>query len=68
MTIATKSSLEVARMIWQREITIGDFYEVMGIDLDDLAHSDPNDVVTELSGIFKGWHNPPQQSRKLRKN
>lgn len=53
--------LEVARLIWRREITIGDFYEALGVDLDDLQHSDTSDVVTELSGIFKGWQNPPSQ-------
>ncbi|UXU76343.1 MULTISPECIES: hypothetical protein [unclassified Paracoccus (in: a-proteobacteria)] len=51
--------LDVARMIWQRGITIADFYQALGVDLDDLQHSDPNDVVTELSGIFIGWQNPP---------
>lgn len=53
--------LEVARMIWRREITIGDFFEALGVDLDDLQHSDPSDVVTELSGIFKGWQNSPTE-------
>ena len=53
--------LEVARMIWRREITIGDFYEASGVDLDDLQHSNTADVVTELSSIFKGWHNPPTE-------
>ncbi len=53
--------LEIARIIWRRGISIGDFYEALGVDLDDLQHSDPNDVVTELSGIFKGWQNPPTE-------
>ena len=51
--------LDVARLIWRKEITINDFYQAMGIDLDDLQHSDPGDVVTELAGIFKGWNSPP---------
>ena len=51
--------LEVARLIWRREITIAEFYSVLGVDLDDVSHSDPGDVVTELAGIFTGWKNPP---------
>ncbi|PHR62555.1 MAG: hypothetical protein COA47_03145 [Robiginitomaculum sp.] len=51
--------LEVARLIWRQEMTIGEFYKILGIDLDDIGHSDPNDVVTELAGLFKGWNNPP---------
>ncbi|WP_127044927.1 hypothetical protein [Pseudorhodobacter sp. E13] len=53
--------LEVARMIWRREITIGEFYEALGVDLDDLQRSNTADVVTELSGMFKAWHNPPTE-------
>ena len=53
--------LEVARMIWRRKITIGEFYEALGVDLDDLQHSNTDDVVTELSGMFKAWHNPPTE-------
>ena len=54
--------LEVARTIWRREITIAEFYEALGVDLDDVAHGDPYDVVTELAGIFKGWQNPPSDT------
>jgi hypothetical protein len=54
--------LEVARLIWRRKITIAEFYEVLGVDLDDVQHSNPSNVVTELAGIFKGWHNPPPQA------
>jgi len=48
-------------MIWRRKITIGEFYEALGVDLDDLQHSNTDDVVTELSGMFKAWHNPPTE-------
>lgn len=48
-------------MIWRREITIGEFYEALGVDLDDLQRSNTADVVTELSGMFKAWHNPPTE-------
>ncbi len=49
--------LDVARLIWRKEITIADFYEALGIDLDDVSHSRPEDTVTELAGIFTGWQN-----------
>lgn len=53
--------LEVARLIWRREMTIGEFYEALGVDLDDLQHSNTGDIVTELSGMFKAWKNPPTE-------
>ncbi|MEM8822444.1 MAG: hypothetical protein AAGF30_02440 [Pseudomonadota bacterium] len=52
--------LDVARLIWKREMSIAEFYSALGIDLDDVAHSDPGDVVNELAGVFKGWQNPPE--------
>ena len=51
--------VEVARLMWRHELSIAEFYECMGIDIDDVSKSDPNDVVGMLAGIFTGWKNPP---------
>ena len=50
--------LDVARFIWKREITIGEFYEKLGVELDE-HRVDAGDVVTEISGIFQGWKTSP---------
>lgn len=42
-------------------MTIGEFYEALRVDLDDLQHSNTADVVNELSGMFKAWKNPPTE-------
>ncbi len=52
--------VEIARLIWRLEISIDEFYAALGINLDDVNHSDPTDVVTELAGIFTGWNNQPE--------
>jgi len=51
--------VEVARMMWRKELSIAEFYEALGIDLDNLPDSEPGDVVGMLAGIFTGWKNPP---------
>jgi hypothetical protein len=53
--------LKVARIIQQHEMTISEFYEALGVDLVNLEHSNTSDFVMELSGIFKGWENPPPE-------
>lgn len=48
----------VARLIWDAEISISEFYSVLGIELDDLGRSDPDNDVAKLAGILEGWGNP----------
>ena len=55
-----KVLLDIARIIWRRGITINEFYSTLGMDMDDFAHSDPTETVSELAGIITGWHNPPE--------
>ncbi|SHG75208.1 hypothetical protein SAMN05444003_0769 [Cognatiyoonia sediminum] len=43
--------LGLARLIWESELSIGDYFDTVGIQPDD-------DLFTELYGIFTGWHNP----------
>jgi len=54
--------IEIARLMWREELTIAEFYAVLGIDLDDLDQSDPSDVVSLIAGVFTGWKNPPAQA------
>lgn len=49
-----KILLAVARLIWKEEITLGQFYEAVGVDF-GYARSE---VTSELSGILTGWSNP----------
>lgn len=51
--------IEIARIVWKQGISINDLYVALGIDLDDISHSDPGDVIAKLAGIFTGWQNPP---------
>jgi len=57
--------VEVARMMWRYELSIAEFYECLGIDIDDVSKSEPNDVVGMLAGIFTGWKNPPTKSSHM---
>lgn len=50
--------LAVAKLIFESEMTINEFYEVLGINLEDVGRSDPHEKVTRLAGIFDGWNNP----------
>lgn len=52
-----KILLAVARLIWKEGITLGQFYEAVGVDF---GHAD-SDATGELSGILTGWSNPPDQ-------
>ena len=54
--------LDVARLIWQREISINDFYSSLGINLDDLSMSMPDGEIATLAGILTGWQNSPEES------
>lgn len=55
--------LEIARLMWRRGLSIGEFYECVGIDIENVDKSDPTDVVTLLAGIFTGWKNPPNPAK-----
>lgn len=55
--------LEMARMMWRKGMSIADFYEAMGINLENLDESDPTDVVSLIAGVFTGWKNPPNPSK-----
>lgn len=50
-----KILLAVARLIWKEEITVGQFYEAIGVDFGD---ADPYPT-SQLSGIFTGWNHGP---------
>jgi len=50
--------IEVARLISRRDMTIAEFYEALGVDLDNYREGSADDVVTKLAGIFTGWENP----------
>lgn len=51
--------MDMARYIWRKGITIGEFYEALGVQLDALTARGSEDVTARLSGIFDGWKNPP---------
>lgn len=51
---STKIRVAVARLIWKEEITLGEFYEAIGVDF---GHAD-GDATSEISGILTGWSNP----------
>lgn len=53
--------LAMAKLIWEKEITIQEFYNAMGIDIDDVGHSDPGMEISEIAGILTGWKNPPPE-------
>ena len=56
----TKLRLELARLIRRQEISIGDLYNALGVDLDSYR-VDAGDAIAEIAGILKGWNNPPDQ-------
>lgn len=62
-TIAERDEIiiKVARLIWNSGLNIGEFYSVIGVDLDDMRCDHAHDVVTEIAGIFKGWENTPEE-------
>ena len=43
--------LDLARMIWESELTIGEYFDTVQLTPDP-------DLLTQLSGIFMGWNNP----------
>jgi len=43
--------LNLARMIWESGLTIGEFFDALQMNPD-------HDLMTEISGIFTGWNNP----------
>lgn len=55
--------IEMARLMWRKGMSITEFYETMGINLEELEKSDPADVVSLLAGVFTGWKNPPNQNK-----
>ena len=55
--------LEMARLMWRKGLSISEFYEAMGVDLDNIDQSDPTDVVSLLAGVFTGWKNPPNGAK-----
>ena len=48
----------VADIIWRNEISIAEFYSALGVDLDNVSHSDTDVPVAKLAGILEGWSNP----------
>lgn len=50
--------IDVARLISHRGMTIAEFYEALGVDLENYR-ADPDHIVSELAGIFKGWETAP---------
>lgn len=46
--------VSVARLIAERDMTIADFYEAIGCDLDN-HRVDAGHQISEIAGIFKGW-------------
>ena len=50
--------LAVARIIWDKEITIGDFYETLGMSLGDSPSPAFDNAVERIIGILAGWNNP----------
>ncbi|WP_109260132.1 hypothetical protein [Hyphobacterium indicum] len=50
--------LEVARLIRKHEISIGEFYTVLGVDIENPTYSDLDNTISQLAGIFAGWNNP----------
>lgn len=50
--------VEIARLISRRNMTIAEFYEALGVDLDNYREGSADDVVAQLAGIFTGWENP----------
>lgn len=48
----------VAKIIVENEMSINEFYNKLGIDLDDLERSEPDNEVALLAGILTGWENP----------
>ena len=55
--------IEVARLMWRKDLSIAEVYEAMGVDLENLEKSDPSDVVGLLAGVFTGWKNPPNRAK-----
>lgn len=47
--------VSVARLIAQHDMTIAEFYEAIGCDLDS-HRVDAGHQISELAGIFKGWN------------
>ncbi len=55
MNVAKEDILvSVARLIADRDITIAEFYEALGCDL-EAQRINADQQISELEGIFKGW-------------
>ena len=55
--------LEMARLMWRKGMSITEFYDTMGINIENLEESDPAGVVSLIAGVFTGWKNPPNPSK-----
>ncbi|CUH76367.1 hypothetical protein TRM7557_00864 [Tritonibacter multivorans] len=51
--------LDVARLVWKHDITIADFYGMMGADLEE-GKLESDQEVSMLAGILTGWKNRPE--------
>jgi hypothetical protein len=50
----------IAALIREEEISIGDIYNYLGVDIGALDMDSPaHDVVSRIAGILEGWENPP---------
>ena len=52
--------LAVAKLLWKYEISINEFYECMGVDLEDYR-VDADQEIAELAGILRGWQTNPDE-------
>lgn len=52
--------LAVAKVIWQYEISIAEFYEHLGVDLENYR-VDGEREVAQLAGIMTGWETKPDE-------
>lgn len=50
--------LAVTKLIWKYEISIAEFYEFLGVDLEDYR-VDADQEIAEMAGIMTGWETNP---------
>jgi len=53
--------LAVAKLIRKYEISIGEFYEHLGVDLESYR-AEPGHKISQLAGILTGWDTDPDDS------
>lgn len=46
---------EVARVLFHHQMTVGQFYDALGIDVHDVTRSDPTEAINFMADLRRQW-------------